>query len=60
MKMNLKQRLCCAIANRLPQSLVYWCGIRILTFAHLTKWDKRNPMEIGLVDALEHFAKNPK
>lgn len=53
--MSRKEKLLLWLAWRLPHSLVYWCGIRLITHASTGEYRTTIVPELGAVEALKRW-----
>ena len=50
-----REKLQMAIAWSLPEWLVYWCAIRLVSFATVGKWSGQVVPDLTAVDALKRW-----
>ena len=53
--MRMLERFWCWLAWRLPRDLVMWCAVRLMAYATTGPYDKTQPGEISIIDALNRW-----
>lgn len=48
-------KVCRAIAWRLPKRMVMWCAIRVIAYATQGKWSSENVGDVSAMSAVERW-----
>jgi hypothetical protein len=54
-RLSWMDRLSRAIAWRLPRRIVYWCGLRMLSWATMDGWSSENVDDVSFIEGIKRW-----